>query len=333
MKRIAALLCAVLLMGLAGCTQTQTEEGLQRLVLSEVVHSVFYAPQYVAMELGFFEEEGIDLQVDLGNGADKCMTAIISGNADVALCGTEAAIYVHAEGREDVPIVFAQLTQRAGNFLVGREPDPDFQWMDLAGQTIIGGREGGMPELVLEYVLKKNGLDPEKDLTIITNLDLSATASAFVAGTGAYTTEFEPGATTLEEGDNGYVVASLGVESGYVPYTVYMTTASILEEKEDLMQGFTNAIYKGQKWVEEHTSEEVAEVIHPQFEETSVETLTKIIERYKTQDTWKTDPVFSEESLRLIEEILREGGEYEGELEYEAIANTSLAEKAMESVS
>lgn len=190
-----------------------------------------------------------------------------------------------------------------------------------------------MPELVLEYVLKKNGLDPEKDLTIITNLDLSATASAFVAGTGAYTTEFEPGATTLEEGDNGYVVASLGVDSGYVPYTVYMTTESILEEKEDLMQGFTNAIYKGQKWVEEHTSEEVAEVIHPQFEETSVETLTKIIERYQKQDTWKTDPVFSEESLRLIEDILREGGEYEGELAYEAIANTTLAEKAMESVS
>ena len=263
MKKIAALLCVVLLIGLAGCTQTQTEEGLQKLVLSEVVHSVFYAPQYVAMELGFFEEEGIDLEVDVGNGADKCMTAVISGNADVALCGTEAAIYVHAEGREDVPIVFAQLTQRAGNFLVGREPDPDFTWTDLAGQTIIGGREGGMPELVLEYVLKKNGLDPEKDLTIITNLDLSATASAFV----------------------------------------------------------------------EHTSEEVAEVIHPQFEETSVETLTKIIERYQKQDTWKTDPVFSEESLRLIEDILREGGEYEGELAYEAIANTSLAEKAMESVS
>ncbi len=329
MKRLAALLCAVLLLAAVGCATEKTEEGLEKLVLNEVVHSVFYAPQYVAMELGFFEEEGIDLQVDVGNGADKSMTAVISGNADVALCGTEAAVYIHAEGREDVPVVFAQLTQRAGNFLVGRQEEPDFEWKDLIGQTIIGGREGGMPEMVLEYILKENGIDPEKDLTIITNLDLSATAGAFVAGTGAYTTEFEPGATTLEEGGNGYVVASLGVDSGYVPYTVYVTTESILEEKGDLMQGFTNAIYKGQKWVEEHTPQEVAEVIHPQFAETSVETLTKIIERYQEQDTWKTDPVFTEEALRLIEDILRAGGEYEGELAYDAIANTELAEKAM----
>lgn len=329
MKRLAALLCAVLLLAAVGCATEKTEEGLEKLVLNEVVHSVFYAPQYVAMELGFFEEEGIDLQVDVGNGADKSMTAVISGNADVALCGTEAAVYIHAEGREDVPVVFAQLTQRAGNFLVGRQEEADFEWKDLIGQTIIGGREGGMPEMVLEYILKENGIDPEKDLTIITNLDLSATAGAFVAGTGAYTTEFEPGATTLEEGGNGYVVASLGVDSGYVPYTVYVTTESILEEKDDLMQGFTNAIYKGQKWVEEHTPQEVAEVIHPQFAETSVETLTKIIERYQEQDTWKTDPVFTEEALRLIEDILRAGGEYEGELAYDAIANTELAEKAM----
>mgnify|MGYP000483502437 CR=1 FL=1 len=329
MKRLAALLCAVLLLAAVGCATEKTEEGLEKLVLNEVVHSVFYAPQYVAMELGFFEEEGIDLQVDVGNGADKSMTAVISGNADVALCGTEAAVYIHAEGREDVPVVFAQLTQRAGNFLVGRQEEPDFEWKDLIGQTIIGGREGGMPEMVLEYILKENGIDPEKDLTIITNLDLSATAGAFVAGTGAYTTEFAPGATTLEEGGNGYVVASLGVDSGYVPYTVYVTTESILEEKGDLMQGFTNAIYKGQKWVEEHTPQEVAEVIHPQFAETSVETLTKIIERYQEQDTWKTDPVFTEEALRLIEDILRAGGEYEGELAYDAIANTELAEKAM----
>ena len=329
MKRLAALLCAVLLLAAVGCATEKTEEGLEKLVLNEVVHSVFYAPQYVAMELGFFEEEGIDLQVDVGNGADKSMTAVISGNADVALCGTEAAVYIHAEGREDVPVVFAQLTQRAGNSLVGRQEEPDFEWKDLIGQTIIGGREGGMPEMVLEYILKENGIDPEKDLTIITNLDLSATAGAFVAGTGAYTTEFEPGATTLEEGGNGYVVASLGVDSGYVPYTVYVTTESILEEKGDLMQGFTNAIYKGQKWVEEHTPQEVAEVIHPQFAETSVETLTKIIERYQEQDTWKTDPVFTEEALRLIEDILRAGGEYEGELAYDAIANTELAEKAM----
>lgn len=312
-----------------GCVSEPAGEGLQKLVLSEVVHSVFYAPQYVAMELGFFEEEGIDLQVDVGNGADKSMTAVLSGNADVALCGTEAAIYVHAEGREDVPMVFAQLTQRAGNFLVGRQDEPDFQWTDLKGQTIIGGREGGMPQMVLEYILKKNGLDPEKDLEIITNLDLSATAGAFVSGTGAYTAEFEPGATTLEEGGNGFVVASMGVDSGYVPYTVYMTTESIISEKGDLIQGFTNAIYKGQQWVVQHTAEEIAEVIHPQFAETELDTLAKIIERYRVQDTWKADPIFTEEALRLMEDVLRAAGQYDGQLEYEAIADTKMAEKAM----
>ena len=236
---------------------------------------------------------------------------------------------MHAEGREDVPMVFAQLTQRAGNFLVGREADPDFQWTDLKGQTIIGGREGGMPQMVLEYILKKNGLDPDKDLEIITNLDLSATAGAFVAGTGAYTAEFEPGATTLEEGGNGYVVASMGVDSGYVPYTVYMTTESIIAEKAALIQGFTNAIYKGQQWVAQHTAEEIAEVIHPQFAETELATLAKIIERYRVQDTWKTDPIFTEDALRLMEDVLREAGQYDGQLEYEVIANTQMAENAM----
>ena len=330
MKKIVAgvtLICIVAVM-LCACVQEQ-KPRTQRLVLNEVVHSVFYAPQYVAMELGFFQEEGIDLQVDVGYGADKSMTAVLSHNADIALCGTEAAVYVHAEGREDVPVVFAQLTQRAGNFLIGREADPDFQWADLKGKTIIGGRKGGMPEMVLEYVLKKNGLDPERDLEIITNLDLSATAGAFVAGTGEYTTDFEPGATTLESDGNGYVVASLGVDSGYVPYTAYMTTESVLADKAELIQGFTNAIYRGQQWVAQHSAQEIAEVIHPQFAETQMEALTQIIERYQAQDTWKTDPIFTEEALRLIEEILREAGQYSGTLEYSAIANTEIAQKAM----
>lgn len=331
MKRFLAGVLALCVMAaaLCACAGEDEKQGLEKLVLNEVVHSVFYAPQYVAMELGFFEEEGIDLQLDVGYGADKSMTALLSGNADVALCGTEAAIYVHAEGREDAPVVFAQLTQRAGNFLVGREADPDFEWQDLKGQTIIGGREGGMPEMVLEYILRKNGLDPKKDLEIITNLDLAATAGAFTAGTGAYTAEFEPGATTLESNGTGYVVASMGVDSGYVPYTVYMTTQSAIGENSEKIQGFTNAIYKGQKWVVEHTAREIAEVIQPQFAETDLEMLTKIIERYQEQDTWKSDPIFTEEALRLIEEILRQAGQYDAELEYAAIANTELAQKAM----
>ncbi len=327
-KFIISLLAACLcISALAGCGKTD-DSALTKVTLSEVVHSIFYAPQYVAMELGFFEEEGIDLQVDLGNGADKCMTALLSGNADIALCGTEAALYIHAEGREDVPKVFAQLTQRAGNFLVGREPDPNFTWDDVRGTTIIGGRQGGMPQMVLEYILHQNGIEMGTDVEIITNLDLSATASAFAAGTGNYTTEFEPGASTLELAGQGHVVASLGIDSGYVPYTVYMSTSSLMEDKPELIQSFTNAVYKGLLWCQDHTSAEIAEVIHPQFSETDVETLTTIVERYRSQDTWIDHPLMEEASLELIQDILQFSGTLDRRISYEDVVVTNFAENA-----
>lgn len=329
MKKLCVLLVtAVLSLTLfTGCSGTK-EDSLTPLTLNEVVHSVFYAPQYVAIELGFFEEEGIDLTVDVGNGADKSMTALVSGNADVALCGTEAALYIHAEGRDDLPIVFAQLTQRAGNFLVAREPSSTFTWDDVRGKTIIGGRPGGMPEMVLEYILDQNGLTPGEDVEILTNLDLSATAGAFSSGTGDYTTEFEPGASTLENAGQGYVVTSLGIDSGYVPYTVYVATSSKLKNDPDLIQRFTNAIYKGQLWCQEHTSAEIAEVIHPQFSETDVETLTGIIERYRSQDTWTATPLMSEDSLTLIQDILEFSGTLSHRIDYSNAVTTTFAEKA-----
>lgn len=324
LSMLALCLCVT---SLAGCSQ-QEDTGLTKVTLSEVVHSIFYAPQYVAMELGFFEEEGIDLQVDVGNGADKCMTALLSGNADIALCGTEAALYIHAEGREDAPQIFAQLTQRAGNFLVGRKPDPDFTWDDVRGKTIIGGRQGGMPQMVLEYVLHQNNIEIGTDVEVITNLDLSATASAFAAGTGDYTTEFEPGASTLELAGQGNVVASLGVDSGYVPYTVYMTTSSLIEKNPELIQSFTNAMYKGLLWCQDHTSAEIAEVIHPQFSETDLTTLTTIIERYRLQDTWIQHPHMEESSLDLIQDILQLSGTLEQRIAYEDVVVTTFAQQA-----
>lgn len=327
-KLILILLTGCLcITALTGCGK-QNKEGLAKVTLSEVVHSIFYAPQYVAMELGFFEEEGIDLQVDVGNGADKCMTALLSGSADIALCGTEAALYIHAEGREDVPKIFAQLTQRAGNFLVGRTPDPDFTWDDVRGKTIIGGRQGGMPQMVLEYILHQNDIQIGTDVEVITNLDLSATASAFSAGTGDYTTEFEPGASTLELADQGHVVASLGVDSGYVPYTVYMTTSSLIEKNPELIQSFTNAMYKGLIWCQEHTSDEIAEVIHPQFAETDPETLSAIIERYRSQDTWIDHPLMEESSLNLIQDILQLSGTLDQRISYKDVVITNFAQDA-----
>lgn len=323
---LAGLLC---LSAGVGCSSQPAEDSLTPVRLNEVVHSVFYAPQYVAQELGFFEEEGLDVTVAIGNGADKSMTALISDSADIALLGTEAGLYVYAEGKADYPKTFAQLTQRAGNFLVSRKEEPDFQWTDLTGKSVIGGRLGGMPELVLEYVIKENGMTIGEDMEIINNVDFSSTAGAFLGDMGDYTVEFEPAATTLEQSGAGHIVASLGEASGYVPYTVYMAQDAFLKEHPDVVEAFTRAIYKGQQWVESHTSAEIAEVILPQFSESDVETLTTIIERYKAQDTWKTDPTVSAEGFALIQEIMMEGGELAEAIPYDKIVVTEFAEKVM----
>lgn len=326
---VCVCLAGALSLCAAGC---KTEQELTTVRLNEVVHSVFYAPQYVALEKGFFEDEGLQIEMSVGQGADKSMTALISDSADVALLGTEAGIYVHNEGMENPPKAFAQLTQRAGNFLISRVPEPDFTWDNVRGKSIIGGRLGGMPELVLEYVLKENGIEPNVDAEIINNISFSSTSGAFLGDIGDYTVEFEPTATALEEQGSGYVVASLGESSGYVPYTVYMATNEYMEQNPETVQKFTNAIYRGQKWVDQHTSAEIAEAVAPQFPESSVETLTKIIDRYKSQDSWKTEPTFAEESLTLIEDIMEAGGELSARVPYEDIVTNEFAEKAIDTI-
>lgn len=210
-KKICLAMTGVLCASVgAGCTAQPKDAALTPVRLNEVVHSVFYAPQYAALELGFFEEEGLDVTVTIGNGADKSMTALLSDSADIALLGIEAGLYVKNEGKEDYPKVFAQLTQRAGNFLVSREKEPDFAWEDLQGKSVIGGRLGGMPELILEYVLKEHGLTIGEDVEIVNNIDFNSTAGAFIGNVGEYTVEFEPTATSLEQNGTGYIVASLG---------------------------------------------------------------------------------------------------------------------------
>ncbi|MCD8018137.1 MAG: ABC transporter substrate-binding protein [Clostridiales bacterium] len=311
--------------GLVGCGGKKSD--LTEVRLNEVAHSIFYAPQYVAMELGYFKGEGIDLQVDTGFGADKTATAVISGDADIAFMGPEATIYQYIEGNEDYFVNFAQLTQRAGNFVVSRTEDTDFEWEDLIGKEVIGGRAGGMPEMVLEYVLKKHNIDSETDLTLVQNIDFNNTSGAFIGGTGDYTVEFEPSATLIEEQGEGYVVASVGMESGYVPYTAYSVKKSFLEENRALLQAFTNAIEKGQKYVEEHTAAEVAKVIAPQFTDTDVETIEKIVERYANQDSYKTNTCFEEDSFTLLEDILEEAGELSERVPYEDLVTTEFSGK------
>ena len=323
--------CFVMLFGiccLAGCEGSR--HHLKKVRLNEVAHSIFYAPQYVAIEKGYFEKEGIKLELTTGFGADKTATAVISGDADIAFMGPEATIYQFNQGNADYLINFAQLTQRAGNFVVSREKEDSFKWEDLKGKKVIGGRPGGMPEMVFEYVLKKHGMNPQKDIDLVQNIDFANTSGAFVSGKADYTIEFEPSATLIEEQGAGYVVASVGKESGYVPYTAYSVKKSYLESHKELLEAFTRAIEKGQQYVNTHTPEEIAASIQPQFSETDTATITTIIRRYQKQDTWKRDLVFSEDSFTLLLDILESAGQLEKRPDYQDVVTTEYAEKALQ---
>ena len=331
-KFIAAALAAVLAVSaLPAAVSAEEKEELTEVTLNEVAHSIFYAPQYVAIEEGYFEEEGLKIDLVNGFGADKVMTAVISGEADIGFMGAEASVYAYQEGATDPVVNFAQLTQRAGNFLVAREEMPDFQWSDLKGKKVLGGRKGGMPEMVFEYILRKNGIDPQKDLTIDQSIDFGSTAAAFTGDDSAeFTVEFEPSATALEQEGAGYVVASLGVDSGYVPYTSYSAKTSYMEEHPEVIQKFTNGLQKGMEYVQTHTPAEIAAVIAPQLPETDLETITTIVTRYYEQDTWKENLVFEKESFELLQDILEESGELKERVDYDKLVTTAYAQKAAE---
>lgn len=330
---VSFAVCFVLILTVfTGCSnnekKTDTKEKQVNVTLNEVAHSIFYAPMYVSIEQGYFEEEGINLDLVTGFGADKTMTAVLSGEADIGFMGPETTIYTYNEGSTDYVINFAQLTQRAGNFLVAREEMPDFTWADLKGKEVLGGRKGGMPEMVFEYILNENKIDPAKDLSIDQSIDFGSTAAAFSGGKGDFSVEFEPGATALEAAGDGYVVASLGVDSGYVPYTAFSAKESYIKEHPDIIQKFTNALQKGLNYTLEHSPEEIAKVIAPQFKETDMETLTTIVSRYHEQDTWKENLIFEETSFDLLLKILSESGELTNTPNYQDLVDSSFAQKA-----
>ena len=324
---LAVILAAVALPVTAFAEEKEKQEHV-KITLNEVAHSIFYAPQYVAIEEGYFKEEGLDLTLVTGFGADKVMAAVLSGDAEIGFMGAEASVYAFQEGANDPVVNFAQLTQRAGNFLVAREEMPDFKWEDLKGKDVLGGRKGGMPEMVFEYILKQQGIDPEKDLEINQSIDFGSTAAAFSGGLGDFSVEFEPSATALEKEGAGYVVASLGVDSGYVPYTSYCAKSSYMKENPEVMQKFTNALQKGMDYVQNHTPEEIAEVIAPQFSETDLETITAIVKRYYEQDTWKENLIFEQESFELLQDVLEDAGELNKRVKYESLVTTEYAKKA-----
>lgn len=331
-RKTLSLLIFTLLTGLilSGCSgKRDSSSKLTHVTLNEVAHSIFYAPQYVAIEKGYFKEEGIDLELVTGFGADKVLTSLISGEADIGFMGGESSIYAYLEGANDVITNFAQLTQRAGNFLVSRQKEPDFTWEDIKGKDVLGGRKGGMPEMVFEYVLKQNNIDPFKDLDINQSIDFGSTAAAFSEGSGDYTVEFEPSATALEEEGDGYVVASLGTDSGYVPYTSYSAKSSYIKDHPEIIQSFTNALQKGMDYVQNHTPEEIAKVIVPQFKETKLETITTIVKRYYDQETWKSDLIYEKESFELLQDILESSKELSRRAPYDKLVTTKYAKEAV----
>ena len=305
----------------------EVTSDLTTIQLNEVTRSIFYAPQYVAIANGFFEEEGLNIEITTGQGADKVMTAILAGQSDIGLCGPEAAIYVYNEGKEDYVEVFAQLTQKDGSFLVSKEPTDNFSWTDLVGKTVIPGRKGGVPYMTLEYVLKQNGINPQTDLVLDDSIKFDLMAGAFTGGDAEYVTLFEPTASMTQNAEKGYVVASVGEAAGEVPYTAYCAKKSYIETNPEIIEGFTRAIYKGEQWVKEHTALEVAEKIQEFFPDTTIESLENSVQKYKNIDAWKEDPVLKEEAFNKLQEIMTEAGELEKQAPYDKVVNNYYAEK------
>ena len=337
---IVICIIAILLLGIVIVIRNNQEDvlnatvaetvKLEKVNVSEVTRSVFYSPQYVAINKGFFKENGIEIDLITGQGADAVMTSVLSDQVQIGFAGPEASIYVYNEGKEDYTEVFAQLTKRDGSFLVSKEKTDKFSWNDLKGKTVIPGRKGGVPYMTFEYVLKQNGINPEKDLVLDDSIKFDLMAGAFAAGNAEYVTLFEPTASMTELQGKGYVVTSIGKESGEIPYTAYFAKKSYIKENEDLIQGFTNAIYQGEKWVKEHSAKEIAEAVQEFFPDTDLEMLTKSIQSYKDIDAWNENPILKEESFNRLQDVMIEAGELENKVPYDKIVNNKYAKKSIE---
>ena len=329
MKKLLTFLLAVLMIVPALCACGQKNTTVVRL--NEVTHSVFYAPQYVAMSQGFFEAEGLTVELTNGGGADKVMTAVVSGQSDIGLAGPEASIYVYNQGKTDHTQIIAQLTKRDGSFLVGRAEDDAFSWEDLRGKTVIGGRKGGVPEMTLEYVLRLHSLTPGEDVTVDTSVQFNMMAGAFTGGQGDYVTLFEPTATQIERAGKGYILASIGQESGEIPYTAYFANKSWLQENADTAQRFVNAIAKAQQWVMEHTDRQVAEAIVDQFPDTSLDELEAVTARHRQIDAWNRTPVMERHALERLETVMEQAGElaHSDWVPFDELVNNTFAQNAV----
>lgn len=330
-KKITAVVMAmaVSLSLLTACGEKQPQDKeVVKLTVSEVTHSIFYAPMYAAINNGYFEDAGIEIELINAGGADKVMTALLTGGADIGFAGPEAVIYVAAQGKEDYPKVFAQLTACDGSFLIGRQPVEDFDWQSLRGSTILPGRKGGIPYMTLEYCLNQNGMEVGKDVFFDDSISFNAMTGAFVAGTGDYVTVFEPGATDLELQGKGYILASVGEEGGRVPYTTYFANSRFLADNSGVVQRFTDAIYKGQQFVLNNDASTVAQAISPSFADTDMTVITQVVQRYKDIGAFSESGIMHKEDFDRLCAILTNAGELNTAVNYEDIVDNSFALKS-----
>lgn len=325
-KLLSLIGCILMLLLAAACGK---EDTVKEIKLAEVTRSVFYTPQYVALEKGYFEEEGLDVELQTTWGGDKTMTALLSDHADIALVGSETSIYVYGQEATDLVINFAQLTQTDGTFLVAKDAQPDFEWEDTKDSAFLGQRKGGMPQMVGEFVLKEHEIDPHEDLNLHQNIDFANIPGAFASGDYEYVQLFEPTASMVEQEETGHIVASFGEEAGDIPYTVFMTKASFIDEEEETVKSFTKAIYKAQQWVAENDAETIAEVVQPYFDDTEVDLLAASIDRYKAQDSFATDPLLHEEAWNNLQAIMEEAGELPKEAPYDELVNTNIVNEVI----
>lgn len=333
MKKLTFICCAMILslsFLLVGCGSDDN-----KIRLNEVTHSIFYAPLYVAINNGYFEDEGLEIELTNGGGADKVMTALVSGEADIGLMGPEASIYVVKEGTKDKPVVFGQLTKRDGSFLMSHTAEPDFKWTDLKGKEIIGGRRGGVPAMVLEYVLKKNGLKPGSSISsnvdTILNLDVqfNLVSAAFEGKANSYCTMFEPTASDYEKNSKGYIVASVGQESGEIPYTAFTAKSSYLKNNASKCEKFLNAVMRGYYYIMNNSLDDVAKALKPSFSDTSLESIKKAVEQYKKIDAWSNTPVMSQDSFDRLQTVMISAGELDKKIAFNKVVDNEIAYKVM----
>lgn len=328
-RRKRLLLSLLLLLAALGLLSACGGAGVTTLRVNEVTHSIFYTPFYVALEQGYFRDEGLEIELVNGGGSDKSMTALLSGQAEVGLMGPETGVYVRNEGRENYAVIVAQLTQKDGSFLLGKRPDPGFTWEKLRGASVIGGRSGGMPEMTLEYVLKQKGMTPNVDVTVRTDVQFDLMGGAFIAGADDYVTMFEPSASTMALAGEGYILASLGEEAGDMPYTCFMVTKDYLSSQRGAVEAFVRAVYRGQQYVQTHSPEEIAAAILPSFPDSDLELVTTVVRRYQEIDVWKTEPMMVEADYRRLLAVIREAGIIETAPEMADLVDNSLGEAAV----